>query len=130
MTREHVMIEHMKDPGALREWQRGVLSACVLATLADGAAHGYAIAQHLHKAQVGTLKVGILYPVLNRLEADELVYSQWSEGERGPGRKVFEITALGRQQLQLMRQEWPQFATAVATLLKADDPIDANDCHN
>lgn len=116
----HVMIEPMKEPGALREWQRGVLSAGVLATLADGAAHGYAIAQYLQHMGIGSLKVGILYPVLNRLEADGLVNSHWSEGDRGPGKKVFELTVLGSQQLQSMREEWPRFATAVAHLLDAD----------
>lgn len=117
-----VMIESMKGSGALREWQRGVLSAGVLATLAGGATHGYAIAQYLQHAGIGPLKVGILYPVLNRLEADGLVNSHWSEGDRGPGKKVFELTVLGSQQLQSMREEWPRFATAVANLLSTDEP--------
>src|SRR5699024_3235900 len=80
---------HMSDPELSREWQRGLLSTCVLATLAQGSAHGYAVAQHLQKAGIGPVKGGALYPVLNRLEDEGAVTSVWREGQGGPGRKVF-----------------------------------------
>ena len=78
------------------EWQRGVLATCALAVLADGEAHGYAIAQRLQAAGIGPVRGGALYPVLNRLEQDGLLVSTWQEGAGGPGRKVFRLTASGR----------------------------------
>lgn len=102
-----------------REWQRGLLATCALATLAQGSAHGYAVAQHLQQAGIGPVKGGTLYPVLNRLETEGAVTSVWREGQGGPGRKVFEITQAGRERLAQMQLEWQPFATAVGELLGA-----------
>lgn len=107
----------MNDPELSREWQRGLLSTCTLAVLAQGSAHGYAVAQRLQKIGIGPVKGGALYPVLNRLEDDGAVTSVWREGEGGPGRKVFEITLAGRERLVQMQREWQPFAAAVANLL-------------
>lgn len=40
---------------------------------------------------------GGLYRVLRRLEEDGFVTSSWSEGESGPQRRDYEITAEGRE---------------------------------
>jgi PadR family transcriptional regulator PadR len=112
----------MTDPEQSREWQRGLLSTCVLAVLALGSAHGYAVAQRLREAGIGPVKGGALYPVLNRLEDDGLVTSVWREGEGGPGRKVFAVTPAGRDRLVQMRREWQPFATAVGNLLGGESP--------
>ena len=99
------------------EWQRGVLATCALAVLADGEAHGYAIAQRLQAAGIGPVRGGALYPVLNRLEQEGLLVSTWQEGAGGPGRKVFRLTPSGRERTQQVRDGWPAFATAVAGVL-------------
>ncbi|MBB2903034.1 PadR family transcriptional regulator PadR [Kineococcus radiotolerans] len=99
------------------EWQRGVLATCALAVLADGETHGYAIAQRLQAAGIGTVRGGALYPVLNKLEQDGLLTSTWQEGTAGPGRKVFRLTASGRERTQQVRDGWPAFAAAVAGVL-------------
>lgn len=117
------MIGLMNEPDLSREWQRGLLATCALAVLAQGNAHGYAVSQHLQKAGIGAVKGGALYPVLNRLEADGAVTSQWREGDGGPGRKVFGITVSGRERLSHMQSQWPPFAVAVAGLLGVDPGV-------
>jgi PadR family transcriptional regulator PadR len=52
---------------------RGVLELCVLGALRGGPSYGYALAQSLEQAGLGTVKGGTLYPLLGRLEA-----SSWS----------------------------------------------------
>ena len=117
----------MSDPELAREWQRGLLATCVLAVLAQGSAHGYAVAQRLQKLGIGQVKGGALYPVLNRLEGEEAVTSAWREGDGGPGRKVFEITATGRKRLEQMQRQWQPFATAVSDLLGAASGVSTSD---
>lgn len=107
----------MTEPELAREWQRGLLTTCALAVLAQGSAHGYAVAQRLQGAGIGPVKGGALYPVLNRLEDEGAVTSVWREGEGGPGRKVFEMTPVGRERLAQMQGDWRPFADAVAELL-------------
>lgn len=99
------------------EWQRGVLATSALAVLAEGGAHGYAVAQRLQAAGIGAVKGGTLYPVLNRLEEEGAVTSAWQEGEGGPGRKVFTLTDAGRARLATLRDGWQPFAAAMTALL-------------
>lgn len=101
---------------------RGVLSLCVLAVVAEQESYGYAIAQRLQAAGLGTVRGGTLYPVLTRLEHDGLVTSRWGEGEAGPGRKFFAVTPAGLAALRERAEDWVTFAdraTALMTLWKA-----------
>lgn len=47
------------------EWVRAVLPLAVLSTVGHGETYGYAVAQHLKTAGLGTVKGGTLYPILN-----------------------------------------------------------------
>ena len=99
------------------EWMRGALSVCVLAIVADEETYGYEIAQRVRTAGLGTVKGGTLYPILTRLEADGLVTSSWREGDGGPGRKYFAITAAGRRALREQIDDWHTFTGRVAALM-------------
>ncbi|CAN5751328.1 hypothetical protein BH24ACT2_BH24ACT2_09320 [soil metagenome] len=68
-----------------RQWLRGVLDLCVLATLAERERHGYAIASRLGEAGLGDVKGGTLYPLLARLQTAGHVTTRWEPGEHGPG---------------------------------------------
>lgn len=99
------------------EWLRGVLSLCVLSVVAEGPTYGYAVAQRLQEAGLGSIKGGTLYPVLTRLETDGLVTSAWREGEGGPGRKFVSITAAGHADLTARAGSWLTFTERAAGLL-------------
>lgn len=99
------------------EWLRGVLSLCVLAVVAEGETYGYAVAQRLQEAGLGTIKGGTLYPVLARLEEDGCVTAHWSAGEAGPGRKYFTVTPAGRALLDGRIADWRTFTERASALL-------------
>ncbi|HEU5108324.1 MAG TPA: PadR family transcriptional regulator [Micromonosporaceae bacterium] len=70
----------------------------VLATLADGARHGYGIVGEvadLSDRRV-SLKIGTLYGVLDRLVADGLVEPDRDEVWQGRLRRYYRITESGR----------------------------------
>ena len=96
---------------------RGVLSLCVLSIVADGETYGYAVAQRLQAAGLGTVKGGTLYPVLARLELDGLLVSNWREGAGGPGRKFFALTPAGGSALAERSNEWATFADRASALI-------------
>jgi PadR family transcriptional regulator PadR len=98
---------------------RGVLSLCVLRVVADGPTYGYAIAGRLQEAGLGEVKGGTLYPLLTRLEGDELVSSSWSAGDGGPGRKFFTLTDAGARTLAERSEQWHVFTQRAAGLLSA-----------
>jgi PadR family transcriptional regulator, regulatory protein PadR len=93
---------------------KGHLDMLLLAVLAEGPAHGYAVICSLRQSSGGAfdLPEGTVYPALHRLEDQGLLNSLWSED--GPRRRrVYQLTPKGDQVLASRRQEWQQFARAV-----------------
>lgn len=107
----------MDVEGLPTEWLRAVLPLVVLSTVAEGETYGYAVAQHLKTAGLGTVKGGTLYPILNRLEGEGLLTSSWRAGIGGPGRKFFAITHVGRDHLHRRAGAWHDFTERAAGLL-------------
>ena len=99
-------------------WTRAVLELAILAVLTEGALHGYGLAQRLAELGLGAVRGGVLYPVLNRLEAQAALGSSWQAGEGGPGRKVYVITEHGRQKLTEQRASWRRFAATFEQFLE------------
>jgi PadR family transcriptional regulator, regulatory protein PadR len=99
------------------ETLKGHLDAMILAVLAAGPLHGYAIIEELKQRSSGSLTVpeGTVYPALHRLEAAGLLGSDWSDGARR--RRVYRLTARGKRELGEKRGEWRAFVRAVDAVL-------------
>jgi PadR family transcriptional regulator len=98
---------------------KGHLDALLLATLADGPRHGYAIKEALRVDSGGEfdLPTGTIYPALHRLERGGLIGSNWSV-VAGRKRRSYELTDAGRRALDTGRADWRQFALAVTGVLE------------
>ncbi len=83
--------------GGRRRW----LEPFVLALLAEGPAHGYAIIGQLSEIGVaeGSVDVGQVYKTLRDLEATGQVVSKWELEPSGPPRRDYELTDSGRSAL-------------------------------
>lgn len=80
---------------------RNIHELIVLAQLKHGAMHGYEIARRVlaHSAGEVTLHHGTLYPILHRLERQQLIRSGWrTNGERR--RRVYSLTHAGASHLR------------------------------
>ena len=97
---------------------KGHLDGLILATLAGGPAHGYAIAQTLRGRSGGAfdLAEGTLYPALHRLERAGFVASDWST-EAGRRRRTYRLTRSGERTLGERRSEWRLLASAIDSVL-------------
>lgn len=97
---------------------KGHLDLLLLAVLADGPAHGYAVIATLRERSGGELDLpeGTVYPALHRLEQAGLVGSRWS-AEQGRRRRVYSVTAAGRRSLVEQQLAWDRFRDAVQTVL-------------
>ena len=80
----------------------------VLAILAEGESYGYAIIKRVAELSGGHLQWtdGMLYPVLHRLEDEELIASEWRESETGRERKYYRLTRTGRRALEKEKAQW------------------------
>lgn len=100
---------------------QGTLDLLILKTLANGALHGYGIAQRILVTSRETLQVqqGSLYPALHRLENKGLLQSEWKESGNGPMAKLYSLTTAGRKHLQEETAQWQRYAGAVALVLES-----------
>jgi PadR family transcriptional regulator, regulatory protein PadR len=100
------------------ETLKGHLDGLLLAIVAAGPAHGYAIIDELTRRSGGAfaLPEGTVYPALHRLERAGLLASRWS-ADAPRRRRVYELTARGRRALGAEREQWRSFASAVDTVL-------------
>ena len=91
----------------------------VLAVLADGPRHGYAVIETLRarSGEAFDLPEGTVYPVLRRLDEAGLLSSEWSE-VGGRRRRTYRLTEAGRAALVAQVSAWEQFADAVGTVLR------------
>lgn len=98
---------------------KGHLDMIVLAALATGPAHGYAVIQEIRRrsGEAFDLPEGTIYPVLHRLEQAGLLSSRWGSSETGRKRRVYSLTARGRRALADHRALWQRFAEAIRGLL-------------
>ena len=80
----------------------------VLAILAEGDSYGYAIIKRVAELSKSHLQWtdGMLYPVLHRLERQDLIAAKWGTSESGRSRKYYRITKLGRAQLATQKEQW------------------------
>ena len=97
---------------------KGHLDGLILAVVATGPAHGYAIIEELKRRSSGAfaLPEGTVYPALHRLERAGLLASAWSDAA-GRRRRVYRLTRRGKRELGLRKDEWRQFSTAVEAVL-------------
>lgn len=99
------------------ETLKGHLDGLILAVLAAGPLHGYAVIEELKRRSFGSLDIpeGTVYPALHRLERAGLLSSSWSDA--GRRRRVYQLTARGERALGEKRGEWRAFVQAVDAVL-------------
>ena len=93
---------------------KGHLDLLLLAVLAEGSAHGYAVIESLRQRSSGIfdLPEGTIYPALHRLESQGLLRSRWQE-DAPRRRRVYELTTAGKQALSKRQTEWREFSKAI-----------------
>lgn len=96
----------------------GNTSMLILGLLHNKDMYGYEIIENLQikSNHVFQLKAGTLYPLLHSLEEQHLLVSYESE-VAGKIRKYYRITKEGKKFLKSKKEEWDEYAQAVASIL-------------
>jgi DNA-binding PadR family transcriptional regulator len=102
---------------------KGHLDGLLLAVVADGPVHGYALLERLRDRSGGRFELpeGTVYPALHRLEAEGLLSSRW-ETVTGRRRRCYALTAAGERELGHRAQRWRDFARAMDRVLRGGRP--------
>ena len=98
----------------LSELRRGSLILCVLSQLGE-AKYGYALIQNLEDKGID-IDANTLYPLLRRLEKQELLCSEWNTQEAKP-RKYYKRTVYGDSVYQILTEQWSKLSEGMNSLI-------------
>jgi len=96
------------------ELRRGVLVLAVLASLKQPH-YGYSLRKQLQDRGID-IDEGTLYPLIRRLADQELLDSEWRQGE-GRERRYYQLSELGTTLLGQLTDEWQLLNSALGSLL-------------
>ena len=110
----------MKSPEPRLDILQGTLDLLILRTLAGGAMHGWSISERIQQISEEVLQVnqGSLYPALHRLEHRGWINAEWKTSELGRRARFYRLTASGRKQLDLERENWARLTAAIGRVLE------------
>ena len=100
------------------ELRRGNLTLAVLSQLRTPQ-YGYSLVQLLEGAGI-SIDQSTLYPLLRRLEKQELVTSSWDTSESRP-RKYYVLSEYGMEIFLQLKKEWIDNSNELYALLKGDE---------
>lgn len=108
------------NPKYEQQMKKGVLEMLVLKLLSEKEKYGYQLISELKEKSDGLflLKEGTLYPILYRLEGEELVVSRWSEPKgKEVSRKYYVVTEKGIDVLTQLSELWRGFTEKVSNIM-------------
>ena len=116
--KDHEQEEFDKNLENLRqELRRGTLVLGVLSQLKEPR-YGYSLVETLGAKGIQA-EAGTLYPLLRRLEAQQLLESVWETSGPKP-RKYYVLTSQGERMLNLLSLEWQRITKHMIGLLKEE----------
>lgn len=99
---------------------RAVLPIVVLAVLARGDRHGYALRQILREEGLDSVTGSTLYPLLSRQQELGRLGFRWEHDGSGPARKIFYLTDAGREALRELKSDWQRLVAVVGSIVSID----------
>ncbi len=96
-----------------QELKRGAIVLCVLSQLTSPK-YGYALVESLEAKGI-RVEPGTLYPLLRRLEKQELLTSEWETSGAKP-RKYYVLSSLGREVYNLLLRDWDDLQGTINNL--------------
>lgn len=91
--------------------------AWLLLLLLEDPAHGWVLLNRMREFGLET-EAGTLYQTLRALEAEECVESDWQRSIGGPERRIYTITARGREELDQHARQLAERRRVLSRFLK------------
>lgn len=106
----------MNNPQLLK----GVLDGCVLELISRQEIYGYDLIKGLQDKGFSDIKGGTVYPLLQKLEKNQLISGKSRPSPEGPNRKYFTITEKGLKELEQFIMQWQHLTEIVQKVFEED----------
>ncbi|MHA1755050.1 MAG: PadR family transcriptional regulator [Candidatus Odinarchaeia archaeon] len=109
----------------LREFKKGNLELYILSFIKCTPSYGAQLCKSLNNLTNGDLNLrpGTIYPILKRLENEGLIRSRIvdaDEGEKGPARKLYNLTKSGEILVNKMVTKWLDNLNVMFKIIRGD----------
>ncbi|NRG44893.1 PadR family transcriptional regulator [Bacillus sp. CRN 9] len=99
---------------------KGIIDGCILAIIHEKEVYGYELAEKLEQYGFDSFSEGTIYPLLMRMQKEELVTSTLKKSTAGPKRKYYSLTSKGEQELRQFIKRWKLLQSSVNSVLKGE----------
>ncbi|WP_426351283.1 PadR family transcriptional regulator [Alloiococcus sp. CFN-8] len=99
---------------------KGMLEGCILEIINMQETYAYEISEKLKKYGFGEISEGTIYPIILRLQKNEMISATLKDSSTGPKRKYYSLTSRGQEALVEFKDNWNELNYAVNNLLQGD----------
>lgn len=100
---------------------KGMLEGCILEIINKEETYAYEISEKLGRYGFGEISEGTVYPIILRLQKNEMISATLRESNSGPKRKYYRLTSNGINALSQFKDNWKELRGAVDKLLKGEN---------
>ena len=97
---------------------KGILEGCILKIISQKYVYGYEMNLTLKQYGIVTVSDGTIYPLLTKLQKQELIIGEMKPSIEGPMRKYYKLTDKGKLQLEIFEKQWDALSNSVNNILK------------
>lgn len=105
---------------------KGIIDGCLLAIIKNKEVYGYELAEKLEDYGFDSFSEGTIYPLLLRMQREELIQSTLKKSTAGPRRKYYRITLKGELELKQFRERWEKLQVSVTNVLDQETSKNQN----
>ncbi|MBU0706691.1 PadR family transcriptional regulator [Patescibacteria group bacterium] len=99
--------------------KKGISEMIILNILQEKTGYGLEIVKSLEENEEIALTEGTIYPILSRLKAEGLVFTEWIESEQGRQRKYYSLSEKGRKVCKSLNEAWYSFIKNVDKIINS-----------
>lgn len=97
---------------------KGILEGCLLSIISEGEIYGYEMTKKLAHYGFDQISEGSIYPILLRMQKEQLVTTVTKASASGPKRKYYTLTQAGELALAEFIARWDELSENVNRLLQ------------
>ncbi|WP_047981028.1 PadR family transcriptional regulator [Ornithinibacillus contaminans] len=97
---------------------KGVLEGCILSIINQQPTYGYELSVKLQEFGLDDVSEGSIYPILLRLQKENLIQGSLQKSEVGPKRKYYHLTNDGQVALREFKNQWENIKLPVDNIIQ------------
>lgn len=106
---------------------KGIIDGCLLAIIKNKEVYGYELAEKLESYGFTSFSEGTIYPLLMRMQKEQLVTSTLRKSTAGPRRKYYSLTTKGEKELEQFIERWGSLQNNVNRVINYESHIKGDD---